>query len=120
MAKWMEVASRAALDELLKPAKPKQPPRAKLLAEAIDITTGDRQRDYGEPVANMRRIAAIYSGMTGKPFTATDVCDVLIALKLARAQENPTHRDSHVDAAAYVGIRYECACADRAAKADLI
>ena len=35
----------------------------------------------------------------------------MVAVKLARLAKNPGHKDSYVDAAAYLGIAYECAVA---------
>lgn len=84
------------------------PLRVLLLGEAANLTAGDRNREYGEPVGNMQHIAAIFNAMTGQEIAARDVALFHVATKLARLYGNPTHRDSHVDAMAYLGIAYEC------------
>jgi hypothetical protein len=93
------------------------PSRALILADAIDLTCGDRQVSYdasGGPADNMGRIAAIFSVISGKPFfTAKDAVLFHMATKLARLHGNPTHRDSAVDLAAYAAIFHECAMAER-------
>ena len=85
-----------------------QPLRVQLMHEAETITCGDRDLDYGDPVANHQRIADIASLCIGKELTAHDVVMVLIAAKLARARISPTKRDHYVDLMAYAGIAYEC------------
>ena len=85
------------------------PVRVALLEMAANLTGGDRNRAYGEPVENMAQTAAIFNALTGHSLTATDAATFCVALKLARLRFNPTHHDSHVDAMAYIGIRAECA-----------
>lgn len=97
-------------------APPKVTPsmnRLDLLHTAIDLTGGDRNETYGEPVANHEHIARIFNAMTGREFTSRDVALVHMATKLARLCRNSQHIDSHVDLMAYVGIAYECANAQR-------
>lgn len=86
-----------------------QPLRLALLAEAAVLTGGDRNRAYGEPVANMQHIADIFGAISGHKITARDVALFHVATKLARLYGNATHRDSHVDGMAYLGIAFECA-----------
>ena len=88
---------------------PKDAERVKLLREASSLTAGDRNRDYGEPVANMQHIADIFNAWTGLSLTARQVAQVHIATKMARRTTSPKHRDSYVDDMAYTGIEYECA-----------
>jgi hypothetical protein len=106
-----EIACETANEDILRTAA--TPVRALLLEEAVSLTTGDRNRAYGEPVANMQHIADIYNAITGQSISARDVTTLHRATKLARAQHNPTHRDSHVDEMAYAGIGYECALAGK-------
>jgi hypothetical protein len=89
------------------------PLRAQLLREAEEITCGDRHMDYGDPVTNHERIAAIASAATGHQLSAHDVVMVLIAAKMARARISPMKRDHYVDMMAYAGIAYECAVAEQ-------
>ena len=88
------------------------PLRVLLLEEAASLTSGDRERAYGEPVGNMQQIADIYNAITGQAVSARDVALLHIATKLARLSKNAPHRDSYVDGMAYLGIAYECALAD--------
>lgn len=59
----------------------------------------------------MQHIADIFNAISGKQLTARDVPLFHVATKLARLYHNPTHRDSHVDGMAYLGIAFECAIA---------
>ena len=88
------------------------PLRVLLLEEAASLTSGDRDRAYGEPVGNMQQIADIYNAITEQAISARDVALLHIATKLARLSKNAPHRDSYVDGMAYLGIAYECALAD--------
>jgi hypothetical protein len=89
------------------------PTRVLLLQEAATLTAGDRNKEYGPPVENMQHIADIFNAITGHQLTARDVPLFHVATKLARLYHNPTHRDSHVDCAAYAAIAYECALAGK-------
>lgn len=88
------------------------PDRANILNEARDLTCGDRNASYGEPVENHAHIARIFNAITGRDLSAREIALVQQATKLARRAKNPTHRDSYVDGAAYTGIEYECALAE--------
>lgn len=85
-----------------------EPFRAALLREAKELTCGDRNRTYGDPVENMQHIANIFNAWTGRDLTATEIAQVHVATKMARRMTTPGHRDSYVDAMAYTGIEYEC------------
>jgi len=85
------------------------PGRVGVLREAEKLTAGDRNKAYGEPVANMQHIADIFNATTGHRLSARDVAILHQCTKMARRYHNPLHRDSYVDDAAYVGIQYECA-----------
>lgn len=92
------------------------PPRVACLEDAADLTGGDRNRAYGDPVANHQHIANIFNAITGRDITAREVALLHQATKLARRFHNPTHRDSYVDGMAYIGIEYECALAAEVAR----
>jgi hypothetical protein len=104
-----EIDIDEVMRELAEEYDAKMPLRAQLLREAEEITCGDRHMDYGDPVTNHERIAAIASAATGHQLSAHDVVMVLIAAKMARARISPTKRDHYVDMMAYAGIAYECA-----------
>lgn len=97
-------------DDILRTAA--TPMRALLLREAEGLTCGDRNRDYGEPVANMQHIADIFNAITGRDLSAREVALLHQATKLARRAKNPMHRDSYVDGMAYAGIEFECAAVE--------
>lgn len=90
------------------------PMRAILLDKARGLTCGDRNKAYGDPVQNHTQIAAIFNAITGRDLSAREVALMHIATKLARLSGNLRHEDSYVDAMAYVGIAYECACVEAA------
>ena len=86
--------------------------RADVLTDAAALIVGERQSDYGEPVENMRHIVQIFNAWTGQKLTARQGVQFLMAVKMARLEHSPMHRDSHVDLAGYDGILYECALAE--------
>jgi hypothetical protein len=82
---------------------------SEVLDAAKEQTLGPRQNDYGHPTVNLgQRTAALFAayvqGMKDPSvWTATDVCNMMILLKVARLQERPhePHFDSLVDIAGY-------------------
>jgi len=82
--------------------------RLALLKEAIELTGGDRAKDYGDAVANHQHIAKIFNAITGHNLTARDMALIHTCTKLSRGQTSPTKRDHYVDRMAYAGIEYEC------------
>lgn len=74
-----------------------------LLRDAQAIVDGDRRRQYGHPVKNLRRVAAVWTALIGHDLTARDVALMLAALKLVREAHRP-HRDNRLDAAGYIAI----------------
>ena len=77
-----------------------------VLAEAIRITDGARQADYGHPRDDFARTALMWTGILasklreGAEVTAADVPLCMIAVKLAR-QSHRHKRDNLVDIAGY-------------------
>lgn len=84
---------------------PTTPPS--ILAEADNIAGGQRSDDYGPPLLNHQRIAAIWNVQLGDtltaPITPRTVCLMMIGLKLAR-EINAQKRDNILDIAGYVKI----------------
>ena len=82
-----------------------QAPPATILAEADNIAGEDRSRDYGHPLINHQRIAAIWNvqlaGILTAPTTPRQAALMMIGLKLAREANTPK-RDNLVDVAGYV------------------
>lgn len=88
--------------------------RGDILRTADKLTHGDRNAAYGDPVDNYRHTAAIANAIVGPltgPITAQQMALLMVAVKLARLAKNTEHKDSYIDAAAYLGIAYECAVA---------
>lgn len=107
------------LENVHTPEQPDENPyRARILHEAAQLITGDRQKDYGPPEENFKRIAEFWTTHLRKKLnfqaeiTARDVAELMILLKVARMAESPTE-DSYKDAAGYAGIGAEIAEAER-------
>lgn len=83
-----------------------------ILERAIGLITGDREEDYGEAYKNFSDIAALWSVVLGVDVQPWQVAACMSQLKLARAIKTPTHVDSWVDMAGYVGLAAELALGD--------
>lgn len=79
-----------------------------LTTEAEAIIYGDREATYGDPSKNLRAIAAMWSAYLGTEVTATQVCDMMVLLKVARLKNTPQHRDSMVDIIGYTLLKERC------------
>lgn len=75
-----------------------------LLTEARDIVYGDREQTHGEPGKNLKAIAAMWSPIFNQNVTEQQVLLAMIALKVARAINTPSHRDHWRDIAGYVAL----------------
>jgi hypothetical protein len=86
-------------------------PRADVLREAEFLITGDRNKTYGPPTQNFRTIAGLlnerFADQLKRPFTGSDVADMMILVKVARNAVDPK-RDSWTDIAGYAACGYEC------------
>jgi hypothetical protein len=77
-----------------------------ILETAIEVTTGDRRRDYDRASPNHQRIADGWNWYIksrrdpGAPLSGLDAAHMMIILKLARACYTPT-RDTYIDIAGY-------------------
>lgn len=78
--------------------------RQSVLEEASVIIDGDREKTYGDPGLNMRRIASFWSVILGIPVSMDQVCLCMVALKMARLVHDPSHHDSQVDVCGYTAI----------------
>jgi len=83
--------------------------REEILQEAMRLTSTDRQKNYGEPFINHKRIADIWTVLLGVDVTPSQVALCMVGVKLARLVETPDHQDSFVDMAAYASIAGEIA-----------
>lgn len=90
-------------------------PRQKLLEEAIGLTCGDRNAQYGDPLQDFKRSAKILNAMGYKnnlngmdrPLSGHDVALIVAAVKMSRIAWQPTKRDSWVDLAGYAACGWE-------------
>jgi hypothetical protein len=75
-----------------------------ILDEAKEIIYGDREKTYGAPDKNLNMIADLWAAYKGVDFTAEDVCQMMILLKVARLANDPRHRDSQIDLCGYAAL----------------
>jgi hypothetical protein len=75
-------------------------------AEAIFMQRGNQ---YGAIGASFNRAAAIATWITKTETEDYEVAMQMLAVKLARIANDPTHRDSYVDAINYLCIAFSLA-----------
>lgn len=73
------------------------------LEECVDIAE-TREKQYGSAEDNFKDILRILHAITDKEWTADDIVNVLIALKLGRRKVNPEKEDSDLDLINYIAI----------------
>ena len=83
--------------------------RGEILDEANRLTHGDRDKNYGTPYTNHKRIADIWAVILGIDITPSQVALCMAGVKIARLVETPDHLDSFVDGCAYLAISGELA-----------
>lgn len=71
-----------------------------LIEHALEITSGDRRRDYGRPLINHLRIALQWSNYLGITITPEKVVWMMIGLKQAREAHTPKY-DNLLDTIGY-------------------
>lgn len=88
-----------------------KPIRAHVLETALDLTCGDRNKQYGDPLVNLQDCADLFNAYFGHnlraPVRPQDVAIMMALVKIARAKRPEPHRDNYVDAAAYLAIAGE-------------
>lgn len=73
-----------------------------ILEEAEEIVAGPRAQVYGPPKENLQRIADLWSVYLRKEIKPTDVCALMVLLKVARnAGGSSFHRDTWMDIGGY-------------------
>lgn len=83
--------------------------RGDILQEASRLTHGDRNKNYGDPLTNHQRIAALWSVYLESEITPSQAAIMLALVKVARLIESSDHLDSFIDGAAYFAIAGEIA-----------
>ncbi len=71
-----------------------------VLLEALELTTGDRQNQYGPPDQDFARTAKMWSALKGIEFTTEEVAAFQCCVKLSR-NTHQSKRDNWVDLAGY-------------------
>lgn len=87
-------------------AAPAVTEREKLLDEAKAIVCGDRDEQYGNPENAFWCIAEMWTSYLGTEITASNVCDMMVLLKVAR-NSHQQKRDNLVDIAGYAACAAE-------------
>lgn len=76
-----------------------------ILEEALSITQGDRQEDYGDCKVELDRLATMWSVIFHTTVSPNQVALAMVALKITR-QLNKNKRDNWVDIAGYARVGY--------------
>jgi len=84
------------------------PAQEDILEEALRLTSGDRNNQYGPPDADFKRTASMWSALFGRTFTSHEVALAMICLKLSRLSWSEDKRDSWVDVAGYARCGWMC------------
>jgi hypothetical protein len=85
-----------------------------ILQDALEVTSGERRRDYDAAEPNHERIAEAWNWyitsrkQPNAPLSPLDAAHMMILLKLARSCYTPT-RDTYVDIAGYARCAAEIA-----------
>lgn len=74
-----------------------------ILEEALELTKGARNEDYGDCKVEFDRVASIWSIIFEKEITPNQAALAMIALKITR-QMNTNKRDNWVDIAGYARV----------------
>lgn len=86
-------------------------PTESILQEAHRLTHGDRNKDYGHPLDDYTRTAAMFSALMAhklkEPLTAAEMAMAMICVKLSRQVHHPK-RDNTVDGAGYFWVTQAC------------
>lgn len=86
--------------------------RADVLS-AAGKAVADRGLNYGQPEDNFERIARRWNvhlqNRGTRALTGADVAVMMVDVKLARLENDPTHADSWIDIAGYAACGSECA-----------
>lgn len=80
-----------------------------ILEEAYELTSGDRQDDYGSASTSFTRIASFWSTYLSQklnaPITALESAQMMVLLKISRSVTS-TKRDTFVDQAGYTRLAH--------------
>lgn len=78
-------------------------PPLTILDSANELIYGDRHSAYGEYSEQAQQVATMFELILGCPVPVEKVPLLMVGLKVVRLAQNPTHSDSWMDVAGYVG-----------------
>jgi hypothetical protein len=90
------------------------PERVRLLKRGIELTTGDREKTYGDPWRNLTDCAQLWEAYLNAKLNedvklvAEDVAHMMALVKMTRSFRGNYHDDNYLDAAVYMAIAGEC------------
>ena len=79
---------------------------ADIYDQARQLTSKDRQAQYGAPEDNLGRIAGLWGIYLGVPVTAHDVAVLMALLKIGRIASGTPVEDNYIDGVAYLGLAH--------------
>jgi len=96
--------------------------RKTILEKASSIVNGDREKSYGKPEDNFRRIGMMWNAYLGpaisRPLAPSDVAAMMALLKIARIASGNYSEDSWIDLAGYAACGGELASFEQEDKED--
>ena len=78
-----------------------------IYSQARNLTSIERQAQYGAPAENLGRIGDLWSAYLGKPISAHDVAVCMALLKIGRIASGVVVEDNYVDGVAYLGLAHQ-------------
>lgn len=81
------------------------------LKTAATYVSKDRIGVHGEPEDSFGNIAQLWSAYLGVPVSPSQVCVMMILLKIARTKNNPANFDNWIDIAGYSACAAGIECA---------
>ena len=93
---------------------PEKPERVSLLEKGIELTSGDRDKAYGDPWTNLTACAQLWEAYLSAKLNediklvAEDVAHMMQLVKMTRTFHGSYHRDNYLDNAVYGAIAGEC------------
>lgn len=82
-------------------------PRTDLLHTAEQYVNGDRNVQYGDPIEDFRRTAALMSAYLGVEVAPHDVAVLIALVKVSRIRWSPDKKDHWADLAGYAACGWD-------------
>ena len=81
--------------------------RSELLVSAQKTVDGDRDKEFGDPLENMKCAAELIGNYLDRELSPDDVAMIMCLFKVARIKGNRGSTDSYRDLAGYAAIAYD-------------